>query len=88
VAFVEHFGADFADFGQAVVVAGVDLFGIFDDAYQDALGLVAGSQPALLLPTSDVGLAGVGDSVTVAGASYTIAAVQPDGVGITRLLLK
>jgi hypothetical protein len=86
--FIENLAPFMADFAVDATIGGLTVLGIFDDTYQDALGLVAGSQPALLLPTSDVGLAGVGDSVTVAGTSYTIAAIQPDGVGITRLLLK
>ncbi len=88
MAFAEHLTGYFADYGTAATVKGAAVTGIFDDAWQDALGLVAGTQPALLLPTASVGSATVGDSVVVGAVSYTIAGMEPDGTGMTRLRLQ
>ena len=75
----------FADFGVTVEVAGVQHVGLFDDAYAEALGL-AGSQPTLLVQTS-ANIAH-GAAFTVQGVAYTVRGVQPDGEGLTRLILE
>lgn len=87
MAFVEHLAGFFADVGTAATVKGTAVTGIFDDAWQDALG-VSSTAPALLLPTASVGSATYGDTVVIGAASYTIAGVQPDGTGMTRLILQ
>ncbi len=71
-------------------VNGVTKAAIFDAAY--ALGSVgqfgmSSSQPALTIATSDVPADPVGLPVMVNGASYLIAVHEPDGTGISRLLL-
>ncbi|MBU0752367.1 MAG: hypothetical protein KJ787_13925 [Gammaproteobacteria bacterium] len=87
-AFTEDLTQFTADFGVAATVGAVSLTGIFNNAYQDAFGLVAGSSPVLLVVSAAAPSAAVGDSVTVGSTSYTIARVEPDGTGITRLLLQ
>lgn len=67
-------------------VSGVE--GIFDNAYQDAFGIVASPQPSLLIASSSAASAAVGDSVVANSTTYTVAEIQPDGTGMTRLLLK
>lgn len=67
-------------------VGGVTVAGLFSNGYAEALG-IGGSQPSLLLPTATAASAAQGDSVTVGGASYTIAAVEPNASGMTRLRL-
>ena len=61
---------------------------VFDNGYANAFMDVAGSQPSLLLPASSVGSAAVGSAITVGSTSYTIAEIQPDGTGMTRLVLE
>lgn len=68
-------------------VGGVAMNGIFDDAYIDPLG-IAGSQPSLLCKSADVSGAAQGAAVVVNAVSYTVGSIQPDGTGITRLLLQ
>lgn len=87
MAFVEHLAGFFADVGTAATVKGAAVTGIFDDAWQDALG-VSGSSPSLLLPAASAGSATYGDTVVIGAVSYTIASVQPDGTGMTRLILQ
>lgn len=69
-------------------VSGVSVAGIFDNAYQDSFGIVASPQPSLLVASSSAASAAVGDSVVANSTTYTVAEIQPDGTGMTRLLLK
>lgn len=65
---------------------------IFDSEYQ-ALEMLGGgvgvesSSPSALCKTSDVSNAKHGDTLTISGTTYYVTGVQPDGTGITRLLL-
>lgn len=70
----------------SAVVDGVTVDGIFDNAYGDALGM-AGSVPVLSCASDDIGAAR-GDTVTIGATSYTITNVEPDGTGMTRLMLQ
>lgn len=72
-------------------LAGLPISGIFDSAYQ--LGDVgssgmASTAPVLTLATSDVPASPVGTSVVVNAITYTVAAHEPDGTGLSRLLLE
>ena len=88
MAFVEDTGAFLSDFGVAATVGGIPMVGIFDDAYSDVLGIVAGTTPVLLVAESDAILVAVGDIASVSDGTYAVAEIQPDGTGMTRLLLK
>lgn len=88
MAFVEDTAPFLADFGVAATVGGVSLTGIFDNAYADPFGIVASASPVLLIVSSAAPSAAVGNTVVVGGITYTIAEIQPDGTGITRLMLK
>ena len=73
------------------VVDSIAVAAIFDNGF--ALGNVgpygmATSQPSLTLSTADVPATPVGVSVVVGGASYLVAAHEPDGTGVSRLLLE
>jgi hypothetical protein len=89
--FVENTAAFFADFGQTATVGGASVSAIFDSGY--ALGSVgpigmASSQPMLTLATANVPANPVGTAVVVGAVSYTIGALEPDGTGISRLMLE
>jgi len=64
---------------------------IFDSAYTLAsvgpYGM-ASSQPMLTLATADVPATPVGKPAVVNDIAYTIAAHEPDGTGVSRLLLE
>ena len=83
---IENIDAFLVDFGTDAVIGGETVRGIFDSAYAEAFGLVAGTTPVLIVH-SDVG-ASVGDAVTVLGSDYLVAEVHPDGTGISRLVLE
>lgn len=90
------FAADLATFfappaGQAVTVGGVVVFAIFDNGY--ALGSVgpigmASSQPMLTLATTDVPADPDGTAVVVGSTNYTIGAHEPNGTGVSQLMLE
>lgn len=70
---------------------GVAVTGIFDNA--NALGSVgpysmASTQPTLTLPTTSVPANPVGLSAVVGAVTYLVAAHEPDGTGVSRLLLE
>lgn len=89
--FVENFSAFLTDFGVNATVAGQAVRGIFDNGF--ALGSVgvtgiACAQPSLTLPTSSLVGEAVGQTVTINAVAYTVAAHEPDGTGMSRLLLE
>lgn len=71
----------------AATVGGVVVAGVFDNAYADPLGF-SGSTPSLLCASADVSTAAQGTAVAVNGVNYTVAGIEPDGTGMTRLLLE
>jgi hypothetical protein len=80
----------FADFAVDATVNGAAVRGIFDNGF--ALGAVgigmAGTQPTLRLRTADVAADPVGQAVVVGAVSYTVAAHEPDGTGVSVLMLE
>lgn len=86
MAFTENMDPFFADYGIAATVAGVSVIGIFDKAYQERFGMVSGSAPALIVPSTVSSTEG--DIVVVSGTTYKVASVEPDGTGLTVLVLR
>lgn len=91
--FTEDLAAFFnaAEFATAATLNGVAVNGIFDNGY--ALGSAGGmgfasTQPRLTLPTASVSASPVGLVVVVASVNYLVAEHQPDGTGLSVLLLE
>lgn len=74
------------DLAELVTIAGRPVRAIFDAAYADVLG-VAGSAPVLTCASADVASVARGAAVRVRGAAFTVANIQPDGTGVTVLVL-
>lgn len=78
-------------FAITATVGGASVAAIFDNASAlggvGALGM-ATTMPTLTLPTADVPSSPVGVTVVVNSVTYLIAAHEPDGTGISRLLLE
>lgn len=75
----------------AATLAGNAVVGIFDNGY--ALGSVgpfgmASTQPTLTLATANVPAAPEGQAAVVNGVAYVVATHEPDGTGVSRLLLE
>ena len=78
-------------FATSATVGGVVVPVIFDNSY--ALGSVgllgmASAQPSITLPTASVPASPNGAVVVVGAVSYLVAGHEPDGTGISRLLLE
>ena len=94
--FTEPLAAFFrtAGFGVAVTLDGQAREAIFDNEHQlspftaAAVGGMATSQPMLTLPTADVPANPVGKGAVVGSTTYTIVEHQPDGTGVSRLMLE
>ena len=75
----------------AAVVNGSTVPAIFDNGY--SLGSVgpigmASAQPMLTLATAQVPVNPVGTPVVVGSTNYTVGAHEPDGTGMSRLMLE
>lgn len=99
MAFTEDLSAFFNTdgFGEEFIYkpkagAALTLVGIFDNAYYAERGgdiVVAGSQPRLQYETAKIDPKPVdGDTITLRGEEYTIVNIEPDGTGVTTLMLE
>lgn len=85
---------DIADFGTTVTKADSSTFSAIWD-YRFVLvqpnGLTVGTEsrePRVSARTSDVAGLTIGDSLTISGNAYVIRGVEPDGTGMTQLILE
>jgi len=81
----------FADFAVDATVNGQAVRGIFDNGWQAAeVGLVgmSSARPMLTLPTAGLSADPVGQTAVVNGTSYLVAVHQPDGTGVSTLMLE
>jgi len=67
---------------------GVAVPGIFDRGYIQAFDGIASSAPMFTAPSASVSAATTSSLLVVAGNTYRVRSVQPDGTGITQLLLE
>jgi hypothetical protein len=90
MSFVETLSDFFDDFAETATLAnGSKVFGIFDAAYQQQLnGMLSSSSPQFQSITTSLMTAVEGTAITIAGITYTIVEVQPDGTGLTTLILR
>ena len=89
--FTEDLSVYFDILASPATLNSVGVQGYFDNAY--ALGDVgmygvASTQPTLTLPTANVPTQPVGMLVEVAGQRFTVAVHQPNGKGISLLVLE
>jgi len=67
--------------------------GVFDNEYVGVLDgeastPVESTRPVFTVATDDVTGIGHGDSVVISGTTYTVRGVEPDGTGVTRLVME
>lgn len=74
-------------FAVTATIGGVDVSAIFSNRADDVLG-VAGTQPVLTVKSSDVAATARGTAVVVSSVSYTVAKIEPDGTGLSRVILE
>jgi hypothetical protein len=89
--FVEDLAPFFVEFGSDATLNSVAVRAIFDNGYSlgSASGIgFASTQPRLTLPTASVPANPVGMVVVVASVNYLVAEHEPDGTGLSVLLLE
>lgn len=82
---------DTDEHGTAATYSGSTVNGIFDNEFFEADGGTVGvesAQPLFTCQTDDVSGIAHGDSITISGTAYTVRGVQPDGTGVTQLILE
>ena len=74
----------------ATLAGGAVVQVIFDEPHVDTLGggLMEGSLPQVLGRSVDLDAQNHGAAITVAGRNWRVIGNQPDGTGMTRLLLE
>ena len=98
MAFAEDFSIFFDDAGFGVeftytpkIGSSITATGIFDAAYFGAEGVdvnVASSQPRITVETALIPNPEYGELINVNDQDYTIVGMQPDGTGVTTLILE
>lgn len=92
MAFTEDLSPFFsaAEFADDAMLDGVAVQGIFDRTYVEAGGGMGMSStvPAFTLPTIAVPANPVGKLLVVKGVTYVVVTPEPDGTGITLLILE
>lgn len=66
---------------------GDTITGIFDSAYLDSLS-VDSSSPVFLCASGDILGLGRGDEIEIDGIMYCVARLEPDGTGMTNIVLE
>lgn len=72
----------------ATLSVGGSAEGIFDAPSAEAFGLVSGRARSFTGKTTDLSAVTVGSTLTIGGTAYTVAGLEPDGTGMTRVVLK
>lgn len=85
---VENLAVYFAEFGVTATLDGASVRGIFDREYAQAFDGVSTTAPMFTLATTAAATATSASVLVVAGTSYRVRSVQPDGTGITLLILE
>ena len=87
---IEDLSAFVTDFGLDATLSGATVRGIFDVQYERGdIGIgMASTQPAFTTLTANVVGEAVGQLLVINGTSYYVAAHEPDGTGMSLLLLE
>jgi hypothetical protein len=73
--------------GSASTVNGI-FRNVFFEAEAGGNVGVAMQDPIFICRTADVSSAAEGDAISISGTAYTVRVVEPDGSGVTRLMLE
>lgn len=77
------------EFATAATIGASTVNGIFDHGYAEAFGIVGGTKPTFLCKVADLPTLTLGTTTAViGGVTYTVAETQPDGLGLTLLMLE
>ena len=87
MAFKEDFNPFFEDFGVNAYIEGRQIKGIFENRYIDDLN-IAGVAPVMDCESKHVETVKTRDVAVIDGTTYRVVGIQPDGTGITTLILE
>lgn len=76
-----------AELATAATLDGAAVTGIFDNAYTEVFGM-ASRAPMFMLPTASASSATQASVLVTGGVTYRVTSVQPDGTGVTTLMLE
>ena len=83
---------DSDEYGVAATYSGSTVYGIFDNDYFDGIAdagvPVESAQPRFLCRTADVSSVAHDETILISGVTYTIVGIEPDGTGMTNLILE
>lgn len=78
-----------AEFGSAATLNGAAVNGILDKEYAEPLGNMAQAYaPTFMCAAADIPSVAHGQALIVAGVTYKVRGVEPDGVGVVLLRLE
>lgn len=75
-------------FAVSAVLDGTTISVIFDREYAQAFDGIASTAPVATAPGASVSAATTASVLVVAGNTYRVRSVQPDGTGVSRLILE
>lgn len=78
------------EFAVEMTIGSNTIYGIFDDEYNAVdlqTGQIAQTEPQIIVKTSDVSGISLDTEVSINGTTYKIKEIQPDGTGLTTLIL-
>ena len=83
---------DVTEFGEAAIWNSTVVNGLFENefaAVADAAGVaVESSRPVFTCRSTDITAITHGDAITINSIGYTIAGIEPDDAGLTKLILE
>lgn len=88
MAFTEDFDPFFQDLGTtATLASGATVTGMFDAASVEILNAHSVG-PVFMTPTAGVSGLAYGAALTIGGVGYAVRQNEPDGTGMTQLILE
>lgn len=73
--------------GEQITFDGAQIWAVFRNAYIETVE-ISGTRPTAECRTSDVASATSASVVVAGGVNYRVAVIQPDGTGMTLLVLE
>lgn len=73
--------------GEQITIDGVSVWAIFGNAYIESFE-ATGTRPVAECRSTDVAAVTTSSAVVYGGVTYRVAVVQPDGSGMTQLILE
>ena len=78
---------DSTEMADNATIGASTIAGIFDNQFVEVHG-IEGVRPVFVCAEADVSSIAHGDALTIKTVSYKVAGVQPDGTGLTSLILE